>query len=208
MVLRGKGLYDAISDKDNFANDFFTEYFSRGFGSMNKNDIEVLLVHLLQKYNGLTGRAFDKSISLQVSESKVKRLMYEASIVYISGEDEQQENELKKELVEALKTAKVEGSKKDIRIKFIIQNKFVKNKLNDRLISKGYFLDGSFASDVVSISPCDFAELIDSFIPNENKDEIKRKLGNLNLKGSDLLEKLKNGSVIATNIGKIISMLP
>ncbi len=40
-----------ITEYEAFAKEFEELYLGRGFGSMNKNELEVLFFHLLKKHN-------------------------------------------------------------------------------------------------------------------------------------------------------------
>ena len=55
--------------------DFIDNYLKRGFGSMNKNDFEVMIMHELLQ-GKLKGKSnYEISRELRVPESKVKRLI-------------------------------------------------------------------------------------------------------------------------------------
>ena len=54
---------------------FINQYLAKGFGSMNKNDFEVMIMHWLLQ-NRLSGKSnYEISRELKISESKVKRLI-------------------------------------------------------------------------------------------------------------------------------------
>ena len=70
-------------------NSFIQAYLDRGFGSMTKNDFEVMIfAELIQ--TSLRGMSdYQISCDLRIPESKVKRLRYEASLKYnILSEDD------------------------------------------------------------------------------------------------------------------------
>lgn len=57
-------------------------YLDKGFGVMNKTEIETLLFHVLRKNKLLTGKCFDDSFTLQITEAKARKLIYESQIKY------------------------------------------------------------------------------------------------------------------------------
>ena len=77
-----------IKQKEEFTNEFIDRYFQRGFGSMNKNDFEVLIFDLLRRFGDLKGKsAHSVSLTLQIPESKVKNLAYEADLKYANRDE-------------------------------------------------------------------------------------------------------------------------
>ncbi len=63
--------------KNIFLEKFIEEYLKRGFGSMSKRDIDVLLMHLLIEHTNLSDENnFNLSIKLKLTETKVKNLKY------------------------------------------------------------------------------------------------------------------------------------
>ena len=92
--------------------EFIDKYLTRGFGSMNKNDFEVEIMHWLLQ-NRLNGKSnYEISRKLRIPESKVKRLIYEASLKY-----ERSEKELLENFIECLLCA--QELKEGDKIKFI-----------------------------------------------------------------------------------------
>ena len=145
-------------------NDIVQDYLKKGFGSMNKNDFEVWIFHYLLKENGYASKS-DNQISreLKIPESKVKRLRYEADLVYPKDEDS-----FKKEFYEVLKN-RVYKQVGDNKIQFVIRDKNLRLYLNDKLESFGSFADSSFNTDIVTVTAQDLVLLISDF---ENKKEI------------------------------------
>lgn len=62
--------------------DFMNIYLDKGFGVMNKTDIETLMYYVFKKRKLLTGKCFDDSFMLHISEAKARRLIYEAQVKY------------------------------------------------------------------------------------------------------------------------------
>ena len=130
-ILNGKG-------KEEFVRNCFLR-----FGSMNKNDYEVELMHLVL-LNGYADEA-DNLLSrkLRIPISKVKRLRYEVDLRYPRGDDAFRDafySVLKKS------TFKRDGN----RILFSIPNKSLREHLNEMLEKHGSYYDSSFNSNIVN----------------------------------------------------------
>ena len=98
---------------------FLSDYLSRGFGSMNKNDLEVWVFNqLLQDPNKQNYSDYDFSIELRIPQTKVKRLRYEAGLVYNTKNAE----EYNKEFLLLLRKAKVKSTNAEL-IQFSMEDK-------------------------------------------------------------------------------------
>ncbi len=127
------------------------------FGSMNKNDYEVALFHLmlLNIFKGQTDNQISRE--LRIPESKIKRLRYESSLVYQKNHDEL-ENDFY-ELIDKCNFKSKDGE----RIQFVINDKFLRCYINDILWKAGRFADSSFNSDIVSLTASDLEYLLSYF---------------------------------------------
>ena len=147
-------------------NEFIEECFQR-FGSMNKNNYEVALFHLLMqgKYGSYTD--FEMSKMLRTPESKIKRLRYEVELNYGTGD----EALLNQRIVSLLK----QGSCKLTfdRIQFAVPDKMTRLYLNNKLQTGNRFSDSSFNSNIVSITANDLKYLLDLFhLDKQDRKEI------------------------------------
>ena len=145
-----------------------------GFGSINKNNYEVSLLHLLLVSGWSDYSDFWISTILQIPESKVKRLRYEVELVYPRNPAD-----LKSELYQLLR----EGSFKLTldSIQFSIPNKMLRLYLNDLLLQEHRFADSSFNANIVSITPRDLECLLNKFETSEDErgkfvESVKKKL--------------------------------
>lgn len=144
--------------KFNGTDKFFNACFYR-FGSMNKNDYEVALFHLLL-FNGYDGYSdFELSVLLQIPESKVKRLRYEESLVFPKAAD-LSNSYYKEELAKMLLGRKYRIH--NDRIQFAISDKHFRLYINDILMKSGRFADSSFNSNIVSLTVADLLYLLEN----------------------------------------------
>ena len=124
-------------------------YIERGFGSMNKNDFEVWIFNQLLQ-GRLKGKSnYEISRELNLPESKVKRLRYEADLKYSS--EQEIENRLYEILNQTLSKAYLKVIGKDVQIQFIIEDLSVRKFLDYKLKKNGFFSDSSFNSEIVSV---------------------------------------------------------
>ena len=135
------------------------KYLEKGFGTMNKNDFEVFIFNELLK--GKLAQKSDNAISrsLKIPESKVKRLRYEAELVY-------GQTDYKEEFFSIMKT-RVYKTVEPNKIQFSIKNKALRLYLDDILEDKGSFADSSFNSEIVTITIPDLFILLANFDGNE-----------------------------------------
>lgn len=130
-----------------------------GFGSMNKNDFEVFIFNeWFKKHSNLSDYAISRQ--LRIPESKVKRLKYEAAIVFSTAQDK---NQLEDEFITDLQKAKYKNE--DGKLRFLVHNKLVRQYINDILENDGRFLDSSLTSSTVSMSVEDFSYVMDQLRP-------------------------------------------
>lgn len=130
-----------------------------GFGSMNKNDFEVFIFNeWFKTHSSLSDYAISRQ--LRIPESKVKRLKYEAAIVFSADQDK---NQLEDEFITDLQNAKYKNE--DGKLRFLVHNKLVRQFINDILEKDGRFLDSSLTSSTVSMSVEDFSYVMDQLRP-------------------------------------------
>ena len=158
-----------ISEPKCFMDGFHKNAIER-FGFLTKNDYEVLLYHLLNNYSDLKEKSlFEQSIELRVPETKLKRLAYEARLKY----GDYRRVAILESFLSELKSAKFTADGKNI--KFAIQDKYLRAAIQAEVYKMGSFMDGSFNSDVVSISGEALANLLRTLFEDKNlSKEIER----------------------------------
>lgn len=142
-------------------------YLKRGFGSMNKNDFEVWIFNEWRKLQDKNLSDYAISKELKISETKVKRLRYEADLKYSSDNDD---DKLQEHFFELLKTAKYK--KENSKLQFVIKDKLLRGYISDCLEKDGRFMDSSFNANMVSIYVDDFSFLLEQFKEVIDTDKI------------------------------------
>ena len=145
--------------------DFINHCFDR-FGSMNKNDYEVELMHLILQ-NGYED-ASDNSLSrlLQIPISKIKRLRYEVDLHYPKTDDDYKDDFYN---ILERSTFKRDGH----FIQFSIPNKALREHLSEMLENEGSYYDSSFNTNIVKITANDLLLILSKF---EKEEELKKEI--------------------------------
>lgn len=156
-----------LQSSEQFAKEFIGKYLHNGFGTMNKGELETLIFHLLRKDESFRKMSiFDLSRTLQIPETKVRKLIYDSDLRYGKTDNEY----VVTEFFKYLRQGKFQSESN--KIMFPIDNKVVRSAIDDKLRSLGYFSDTSFNRDVFSIQIDAFIELINAYYTKEVKNEI------------------------------------
>ena len=159
-----------LNNPDAFASCFLKTYISRGFGAMNKNDIEVLLFSLFKRDGVFSKKSnFELAKMLHITEAKVKRLAYESELVY----GESKERELQEKFLNLLSLSKIQEENGTLR--FVVEDKFLRSSIYEDLKKNGYYIDSSFNSEIVSIKKDALVFLLNQYYSEEEKNEIVEK---------------------------------
>jgi len=148
-------------------NSAIEQYLNRGFGSMNKNDFEVFIFNELlrsQHYSGFSDYQFSRE--LKVPQAKIKRLRYEADLVYGGRKDE----EYNREFLELLKNAKPKPTNMN-RIQFAMEDKGLYLFIDNKLKEGGHFSDRSHNGEIIEISIDDLTYLLEKCLFDENEKQ-------------------------------------
>lgn len=180
--------------------DFMNVYLDKGFGVMNRTEIETLLYHVLKKHNLLTGKCFNDSLSLQIPEAKARKLIYEAQVKYANMDQDALTAYLRKSVGECLTRAFLSKTGKEI--KFAIEDKYLRVALNAKLRENNYFADTSFNKDIISLDEEAFREMVLLLVPNVEKDEVLEKLTAIEL--ADEVKNKEAKEIIKAFIKEII----
>lgn len=192
-----------------FSKFFLDQYFGKGFGSMNKADIEIMVFHALQRFGEVAEMSdFEVCKFLKIPEAKVKRLRYESYIVYGNHSDE----ELKIKLYNYLSNARF--LKEKGYIEFNIEDKFLRNWFYSKVKEIKGFTDTSHNREIVKISNQTFADVLDKLYKVEECYkkflENGENLDKLNKTGLESLEtfteKILEGSANVANIIEILKL--
>lgn len=192
--------------------DLIKKYLDKGFGSMNKNAFEVFIFNEIMKNpyeileidSEIKLSNYDISLKLKIPETKVKRLAYEADLVY-GGKN--REAECRKKLLQAIEKVKFKCDKKEnTKVSFVIEEFSVRKYLEHKLKQKGTFIDFAINNEVVIVSIEDFSELIKDLYSREEQKAICKKLKKASTANfKDVLTEILN-SVAKKEVGNVIAL--
>lgn len=140
-----------LNAEESFKTEFLRHYLALGMGALSKKDIDVLVMHLLDKFGyDASGPLYkypnqEASALLKIPATKVKQLRYESGLKF-GGRVEDQ---AKARLLVALSHAVLEVESK--RICLIIEDALAKNWLQGQLKNNGLIFDHSFNAEIVKV---------------------------------------------------------
>lgn len=159
-----------ITEYKDFTEEFLGTVLSK-FGSLTKNDYEVLIYDLMNKYSDFGNMtSFAKSVYLRVPEAKIKKLAYESEIKY----HDYDRDDILRRFFKLLNESSFSADGKVI--KFAIPDKYLRTAIQSELLAQGSFADGSFNSDVVAIHYKAFVLLLSRlYESNKQLTEIEKR---------------------------------
>ena len=119
-------IYDKNDIKHWQGIDDFILRLVNNFGKINKNDLEIELMHLLLINDCSSISDYRMSKMLRVPETKIKRLRYETSLVYQDNEEE-----LKEKIIVILTNTRIKIH--DTKLQIAVNDKYLRNYISDLL---------------------------------------------------------------------------
>lgn len=158
-----------IDNSEQFAFTFLVEYLQNGMGAMSKREIDILIMHLLEKHSDIKRKSNqDLSILLQLTEPRVKSLRYEAKLKYPPEE----EKYIETEFLSVLAKSKFDTEKK--KIIFVVEDTYLRLAIQGRLKAKGMFADTSFNTELVKIDITSLGAVIQDMYGGNVADQYKK----------------------------------
>lgn len=180
--------------------DIMDVYFDKGFGVMNKTELETLFYHVFWKHDLLTGKCFDDSLKLQIPEAKARKLIYESQVKYKTRNQEDLDCYIRQSVGECLTHASLVKNNKEVR--FAIEDKYLRVALNAKLRANNYFADTSFNKDIISLDEASFIKMVTLLVPNFQKDQVLDKLTALEL--TDEIKEQEARDIVVSFIKELI----
>lgn len=147
---------------------------------MNKTEIETLIYFVLKKHGLLTGKCFDDSQKLQITEAKARKLIYESQVKYEKRDRDALDAYLRKYIGDCLVHATLVKNNKEIS--FAIEDKYIRIALNAKLRENHYFADTSFNKDIISLNEATFQRMVAILVPNYQREVVLEKLTAVDIK--------------------------
>lgn len=182
-----KILYEKIEDP--FSKDFLIKYFESGFGSLSKNDIDLLVYHLLEKHTQIFNdkSEYDISTLLMITERKLKNIQIDS---YLKYQDKNLDENLRK-IIKKIKSREIVPEFDGDKIRFLIESPVLKRDFEYAIKSMGYIIDYSFNKDIINFRLSSFFSVINNISPDQINE----------IKGS-IIEHFKLKKIADKELGK------
>lgn len=180
--------------------DLMNIYFDKGFGIMNKTEIETLFYYVFRKHNLLSGKCFDDSLKLQISEAKARKLIYDSQVKYDNRNSTDLDSYLRTSIGECLTHAFLVKNNKEVR--FAIEDKYLRVALNAKLRANNFFADTSFNKDIISLDEVSFTRMVSLLVPNYQREQVLAQLTAVQLTEEQRREEAQ--SIIASFIRELM----
>lgn len=148
--------------KVDFTDVFLTEYLKDGFASLSKRSIDLLVFHLIESMSNLESKDNSElSILFQIPDSKIKVLRYESKLKYIPLDNKY----IERKIAKSLSDSQCDLDAK--RIKFIIEDTYVRKYLAAESKRLGGVPDYSFNSEIISLKVEHFTQLLNKMFGDD-----------------------------------------
>ncbi len=134
----------------------------RGLGNLSKREVDVLLLHLLERHSSLSTKSNGEvAMILRAPSSRIRSLRLEAALRYSND----LAAEFRNRLSALVRSAKL--VEKDSVVTMVIEDSFTKDTLLSQLKSKGSSGDWSFNAEIVRVEVDALLEVLIDLIPPE-----------------------------------------
>lgn len=157
---------------EQFGRDFIGHLRDRGLGNIPKRELDVLILHLLERHSSLAALSNGQAaVALRVPDSRVRSLRLEAALRY--APDLRQEFRLR--LVTLLERSKLRVASDQVEL--VIEDAFTRSMLLSELKAQGSAGDWSFNSEIIRVGVEPLLEVLVNAIPDDDLAKVKSRLG-------------------------------
>jgi hypothetical protein len=156
-----------LKNKENFSKKFIEKYLEYGFGSTTKRELDIYILYLLindgqfkNKDNELDYHKM--SLELKLTEAKVRNLVYEVTLKYLTNIN------FTEELLKLIENERFDIVSGDT-IRFSIHNPLIKQTFEHEVRKLNGVSDGSFSKHIVSINKDIFKKLLSAHYVESGK---------------------------------------
>jgi hypothetical protein len=151
---------------------FLTSYTNPAFGALPKNEVELIVLNVLEQLNaiGAEPEVYELVSKLRVNRSKARGLIYDRELRRSS------ESDLNEKVKALLKRPLIQKDGQQFILE--VENPLVSDHLRSKVQKLGYVSDGSFSPSIIKLGLDAISALIESLLPNEEKENIRQALIN------------------------------
>ena len=186
-----------------FASEFIREFLKDGFGTATKRSTDLHVFHLLEKIGNLDSLDNTKLSHLfQITEARVKSYRYESKLRFPPEEKKY----IERRILWCLAKSEFDGDAK--RIKFIVEDPYVRKALAAESKRLGGVPDSSFNSEIVFLRTDQLLALITKLFGDKIAKDYKKDFEELNkedskIKFAELRKKFVLGAAVALGTGSV-----
>lgn len=149
---------------------FLQNYMTPAFGALPKNEVELIVLNVLEKLKVIDEEPelYEFVSKLKVTRSKARGLIYDRELRRSS------EEELNEKVKALLKRPLIQ--KEGALYVLEVENPLVSDHLRSKVQKLGYVSDGSFSPSIIKLGLDAIAALIESFLSDQEKEDIKAAL--------------------------------
>lgn len=164
-----------------FASNFLQEFLKDGFGAASKRSTELHVFHLLESLGNLDSLDNTKLSHLfQITETRIKGYRYESKLRFPPKE----EKYIERRILWSIAKSEFDGDSK--RIKFIVEDPYVRNSLSAVSKRLGGVPDTSFNHEIVALRTDQLLELVSKFFGDKIARDYKKDFEELNKEDSKI----------------------
>lgn len=146
---------------------FLQSYMTPAFGALPKNEVELIVLNVFERLQAIDEEPelYELVSKLKVTRSKARVLIYDRELRRSSEEelDEKVKTLLKRPLIQ---------KNGDLYV-LEVENPLVSDHLRSKVQKLGYVSDGSFSPSIVKLGIDAVAALIESYLTEQEKGEVK-----------------------------------
>lgn len=159
-----------------FGAEFLHEFLSRGYGNYGKRDTDVLVFHLLKVGEVFHGKSqYEVARLLRTTPAKIRSLVYDEALRFPENQDLPDAERIRKKLGLYFQSPLIRFDKKGEKIYLQIDDPILLDDLRGLAKRKNQLIDGSFSTDVATLSPDAFISILEEILPEEEKKELIKK---------------------------------
>ena len=156
-----------------FGDAFINEYLQRGFGNLQKREMDILIFYLLMN-DGALGKEinfYQLSRQLKLSEARVKNLYFEAQLRF----GDYDEDQAVEDFIELVSKGLFESDKNN-HVSFIIRDPMLRQYFEEWVAQYEGFSDSSFNKSIVKVSTGLLTKILCGLVKNTKKAEELRSM--------------------------------
>jgi len=178
------------AEKIRFADMFLDKFFSLGFGTLPKREVDILIFHILIHHTSLFKAMsnYEMSNQLKISESRIRSLLMDANLKHQQMNHQEALRQIAFLFFEAQRIRpEIEGD----MVQFELEDPVLQREFDHAVRLHGSYTDSSFKSSIVKVKTSVFLKIfILTFEDVENKFvELEKEIRKDEKRSQDIVKK-------------------